>query len=484
MLPPAPSPSSDPTRARSSLRRALALATALTLVCACTRSNRGGIPGAGDGAHADPVLVIAVDGLEWSVLAPLLRAGELPTLAALMDRGTWGSLRTFEPTLSPIIWTTIATGKPPGVHGIQGFVKPGRAGRKVELMTNLDRRTKALWNIASDYERRVGVVGWWMTFPVEEVNGVMVAQTNTRGQLDVSYGKRILKGRIVPDLPGQVHPPERAPEIFELLADVDASIGELVAERFGVDPATLTPLGRTLWDNCLWSLRADETYLRIATRLLAEDDYDLFLVYFGGPDVVGHRFWRYHAPEVYTHPPSAEEIERLGDVLRDEIRYLDRSIALLLEQVDADTNILVVSDHGMVPIATGARFDPAAPPRSVNSANHMDAPPGVIIAAGPAFEHPRDLPAANAIDPETLIEQASVRDLCVLVLELLHIPRGDDMHGRTNFPWLRFQGYDPKSVPSHDTLRWMLRHASQAGEHPDEGERLRQLHALGYVDDE
>ena len=68
-----------------------------------------------------PLIVIAVDGLEWDVLLPLVREGRLPHLERLMEEGVWGQLETFQPTLSPIIWTTIASGKRPAEHGIEGF---------------------------------------------------------------------------------------------------------------------------------------------------------------------------------------------------------------------------------------------------------------------------------------------------------------------------------------------------------------------------
>src|SRR5688572_14793998 len=75
-----------------------------------------------------PVLLLAVDGLEWSVLLPMVQRGEMPALRVLMERGVFGKLETLQPTASPIIWTTIATGKGPDEHGIHGFVYKDDAG--------------------------------------------------------------------------------------------------------------------------------------------------------------------------------------------------------------------------------------------------------------------------------------------------------------------------------------------------------------------
>ena len=55
-----------------------------------------------------------------------------------------------------------------------GFAR-GVARGDPRLYTNRDRRAKALWNIFSDYGRLSHTIGWWMTYPVEPINGIMDA---------------------------------------------------------------------------------------------------------------------------------------------------------------------------------------------------------------------------------------------------------------------------------------------------------------------
>ena len=100
----------------------------------------------------------------------------MPTIAGLIERGAPGLLETTRPTFSPIIWTSIATGKGAAQHGIRGFVRRQRGGQPRRLYNNYDRKTKAFWNILSDYGRSVAVLGWWLTYPVEPVNGLLVWQ--------------------------------------------------------------------------------------------------------------------------------------------------------------------------------------------------------------------------------------------------------------------------------------------------------------------
>jgi len=68
------------------------------------------------------VLFVGIDGADWDVIDPLLRAGQLPQLARLRREGVWARLRSSVPTLSPLLWTTVATGKSPDRHGINDFL--------------------------------------------------------------------------------------------------------------------------------------------------------------------------------------------------------------------------------------------------------------------------------------------------------------------------------------------------------------------------
>ncbi|MCP4777565.1 MAG: phosphodiesterase, partial [Planctomycetaceae bacterium] len=63
------------------------------------------------------VLLIGWDAADWKVIHELMDEGKMPTLQSMVDRGTMGNLRTLNPPLSPMLWTSIATGKRPYKHG-------------------------------------------------------------------------------------------------------------------------------------------------------------------------------------------------------------------------------------------------------------------------------------------------------------------------------------------------------------------------------
>ena len=305
------------------------------------------------------VLLVAIDGLEWNIVLPLIEQGRMPELADLMERGSYGVLRTLRVTKSPVIWSTVATGKRPRKHGILDFDRldpEAPSGRT--LYSNSDRKTKAFWNILSDYRRRVHSIGWFVTFPVEPINGVMVAQTNTATREEILAGQAIMKGRLIEGVPGQVHPPDRQGEMMEMLRDSDATLPALIREVFGASEEFLNPQGRRLLETSLWAFRADATYASIGRKLAASSPpFDLMAVYLGGTDIVGHRFWRYWAPQQFQHPPMAAEVESFANIIPDYCAYADRVIGELRKAAGEDITVFVVSDHGMKAVNTSYRFD-------------------------------------------------------------------------------------------------------------------------------
>jgi len=70
------------------------------------------------------VAIIGLDGFTWKVADPLLKRGQLPNLQGMIDKGVKSELVVEGPLLSPIIWTTVATGFPPESHGVDYFTRP------------------------------------------------------------------------------------------------------------------------------------------------------------------------------------------------------------------------------------------------------------------------------------------------------------------------------------------------------------------------
>src|SRR5262245_46272912 len=124
---------------------------------------------------AQKVLLIGWDAADWKVILPLVESGEMPTLANMMQEGAWGNIATLEPPLSPILWTSIATGKLPHKHGVLGFTEPDAEAGGIRPIRSTSRKAKALWNIFTQLDMKSNVVAWWPSNPVEKICGNMVS---------------------------------------------------------------------------------------------------------------------------------------------------------------------------------------------------------------------------------------------------------------------------------------------------------------------
>src|SRR5580765_8581596 len=110
----------------------------MVVVLALSGCARGGVDSSGNAdrsvgakepaAERGRVIVFGIDGGDWQVIDPLIAGGRMPAMARLVREGASGVLMSMEPSASPSLWTTIATGVGPDRHGIHGFVVPGPGG--------------------------------------------------------------------------------------------------------------------------------------------------------------------------------------------------------------------------------------------------------------------------------------------------------------------------------------------------------------------
>jgi len=264
------------------------------------------------GRQGAPILVIGIDGAEWSVIRRLWDEGRLPHLRRLAEEGTSSDLRT-DYGVSPVVWTTIATGRRPEAHGITDFVVETPRGT-VPVSSSL-RKVPALWNMASRARLRTGVVGWWASWPAEEITGIAVTDR-----------AHLMDDRIV-------YPP-RYLETF--LAERERAESEIP----GFDG------GRGELDAWMADAATRDRITAHEARRLARRGFDLLLVYFRGVDVASHRYWKEWEPERYPSV-SAEDVAEKKGVIPAVYDATDEAIGRILAE-SPDANVFVVSDHGFV----------------------------------------------------------------------------------------------------------------------------------------
>ena len=303
-----------------------------------------------------------------------------------------------------------------------------------------------------------------------------MAQTNTLAQLKSGTWK----GSVLRGLPGQVTPSSFHDPVMEIAAEVKESLPELAKASFGEFEYPLRKAAADIWENSLWAFRADTIYLRVVEELLASDGqpFDLMMVYFGGPDVVGHRFWRYAYPEEFDHPPTPEEQKVFSQVIRNTYSYVDRAIGQILDLVEGEPTVFIVSDHGM---HAANRKKTYARRRALFSGHHTDAPPGVLIASGKHIRRGSPDRSETTVDLQRL---GRVLDLAPTILALKGLPIGRDMDGVIMEAVLEegfLESHAPTFVETYDRPEWLDARPDELLTKEVERERLQQLRSLGYI---
>jgi len=275
--------------------------------------------------------------------------------------------------------------------------------------------------------------------------------------------------------------------MMEVLRASDAALPALIREVFGAREETQSPQKKRLLESSMWAFRADATYAIIGRKLAGEQPpFDLMAVYLGGTDVVGHRFWRYWAPQQFQHPPATADVENFESIIPDYYAYADRVIGDLKKAAGEDVTVFVVSDHGMKAVNTSHRFDSDDEGNFVPSGGHADGdPPGVFVAAGAGIRKMKGASAPGPFTKEPLAVVGSVRDVTPTLLALLAIPIGEDMNGRVLTDLLDpalLAAHPVRTVGTHDTQEWLESRPKAAIAAPDEEARREQLRALGYLE--
>ncbi|MEZ4868936.1 MAG: alkaline phosphatase family protein [Caldilineaceae bacterium] len=255
------------------------------------------------------VAVIGWDSATLTALNPLLTAGALPHLQQLIAQGSTGKLFSTLHPLTPPAWTTMMTGVNPGKHGIFDFVGLSKE-RGFQVMTGADVYAETLWSRLSRSGKRVVVANVPMTYPPEAVNGYLIAGMDAPRQ-DRAY----------------THPP---------------ALGEELEQHFGaycVDVKARAPAGMS--SNAFTQKYIDELCAQVrqqadvADYLLARETPDFCMFVFTAPDRVQHVLG-----ELLSQGVTPED--GIGQVYR----ACDEALGRILDRLDDDWCVFVVSDHG------------------------------------------------------------------------------------------------------------------------------------------
>ena len=263
------------------------------------------------------VMIIGLDGGTFDLIKPWVNEGKLPNIARLMHSGAYCSLRSTIPPMTFPAWNTFMTGKNPGKHGVFDFMERKPGTYELRIMNAQHRKSDTIWKIASNYGKRCAVIGVPVTYPPEEINGVMIS----------GFDAPFVDDRIM--YPRELY--------YELKEKVGVYIVTASFSKY---------LRKGQIDKALKSLyEAIDRKANTAKYIFKRDGWDLFMIVFGETDAAVHHFWKYH--DKNSPQRNGNYHKDLGfDPIFEIYSRVDTHIGELLGMVPEETTVMMMSDHG------------------------------------------------------------------------------------------------------------------------------------------
>ncbi len=260
------------------------------------------------------VIVFGLDGATFDLIKPWAQEGKLPTLKRLMDEGVHSTLTSTIPFATIPAWPSFATGCNPGKHGFYDFFKQKDNSYEltVELLPSKAIKQPILWDILSQANKKVALINVPSTYPPTKVNGYMIT------------------GMLTPPRAKYTYPPELQSELKRELGRYNIFFSLLSAKN---PNALVEDLEETL-----------EQRLKATLYLWKEKQPDYLMVVDSGIDRAEHELWRFLDPSNPLY--SSKDIEIYGNPLLRYYQKADKGLAKVLELLDDNTTLIVMSDHG------------------------------------------------------------------------------------------------------------------------------------------
>ncbi len=352
------------------------------------------------------VLLIGWDAADWQMIQPLMDSGQMPNMKRFVDEGVSGNVATLQPPLSPMLWTSVVTGKHADKHGVLGFAEVDDATGKVRPVTSTGRTCKAIWNILSDHNRPSGIINWYASHPAEPVQGFVVTDrfahpTGTLKENEPKLGWETI--------PNSVWPTEDLDDLSKVRVHPQMiSLEQVMAFVPGADKPESASWEKIRELRMLLAHCA--TVHNSATAFMEARDWDFMGIYYDAIDRFAHAFMEFHPPQM-DHVSDADFALYQG-VMNECYRFHDLMLGRVMNLVDDDTAVVVLSDHGFHCGST----------RPAGSSGIVDGQPaawhrpyGIIAFWGPGMKKGGKLYGATLLDITptllTMFDMPPARDM-------------------------------------------------------------------------
>jgi len=258
------------------------------------------------------MLVIGLDCATPELVFDLWRT-DLPNVNRLMTNGVFGRLKSTIPPITVPAWSSMLSSKDPGQLGFYGFRnRKSYSYDDLYVPNSADVKEKRVWNYLDNHGFRSILIGIPQTFPPSPLKGIMVSSF------------------LAPNKSADYTYPHSVKHELDRIAD-----GNYIID---VDDLRTGEKERLLKQIYLMT----ERRFKVVRHYIEREPWDFFMFVEMGVDRIHHGFWRYHDASHRLHEPAGP----YRDAIRKYYRYVDSEIGKLLQCLDDDTAVMVVSDHG------------------------------------------------------------------------------------------------------------------------------------------
>ncbi len=269
----------------------------------------------------DQIILIAVDSAEPSLVEKWVAEGNLPTMASLMQKGTWQWLRSDAEISSGSTWVSLLTGTSPAKHGASFTHRQFKSGTYQIRKIYADQFLRdPFWLPLSQAGKRVAIFDFPKSYPLKEINGIQITGWGTE-----SHNCK----------PGSV-PAEKFREINR---------------RFGKHPLAdwyhERPKDVKGWIELTQQMiKGAKQRTDITHWLLEKERWDLFAVCFAETHWAGHFFWQLMDE---AHPQYDPAIAKdCQELLLKVYQEVDRGIEKIIAS-RPEATFFILSNTGMGP---------------------------------------------------------------------------------------------------------------------------------------
>jgi predicted AlkP superfamily phosphohydrolase/phosphomutase len=266
------------------------------------------------------VYVIGLDGIPPDLFDKAAEENHIPNLERIQSNGVSGTTKTVAPPLSMAAWSSFATGRDPGEHGIYNFMLREQKTYRTKFADadELCRNSIPLWDYLDARGVKTGTMNLMPGYPPSQTKGFHI------GDLVTS-----------PTSGGYMYP-------SKLDSEIESAVGkyELMPYNSYTPSKSVEDLDQYLED--LFEMA--EKRVKTGKHLIENTDCRVYSYVFSASDSIQHCLA--HIMD-RNHPQHEKDlVDEYSSKPLELLEIYDRFMGWLDENINKEDTIIVLSDHG------------------------------------------------------------------------------------------------------------------------------------------